>query len=250
MGRPRKKVILFIVEGRSDRATLERPIKAMLENNELEIEAEFLVAETDITSDRRNNPGNILQKMNHFYFEPFFSANDFYYPKDILEVVQICDLDGTYAKDWQCRQFTESLWSESGFIYDPPYIYGASEEIVIERNRRKRENIDYLLTLDSIKVKSKTVPYSMYFFSINIEHFLYLELNLSGREKIKRAESFADKYCNDPSAFCRRILDDEATLKNSAVAQSWDFIRYEEVSMQRYSNLGIFLRTLADRIGI
>lgn len=250
MGRPKKKVILFVVEGHSDRATLERPIKAMLEDNPLEIEAEFLVADTDITSDRRHNPDNILQKINHFYFEPFFSANDYYYPKDILEVVQICDLDGTYVADDHCRQYTDRLWSESGFIYEPPFIYGATEAAVIDRNHRKAANIDFLLNLDSIKVKTKTVPYSLLFFSINIEHFLYHKLNVPTREKINLGESFADRYCNSPRDFYKRMISDEGSIMNCTVEESWNFIRSNGHSLEPFTNLGIFLKSLADQIGL
>ena len=64
MGRPKKKVILFIVEGPSDLAALERPIQNLLMDNEQGYEATFLVAEQDVTSDTRNNPDNILQKIN------------------------------------------------------------------------------------------------------------------------------------------------------------------------------------------
>ncbi len=249
MGRPKKKVILFVVEGRSDQADLERPIKALLEDNEQGIEAEFLVAETDITSDFRNTPDNILQKINRFYFEPFFSANDFYYPKDILEVVQIVDLDGAYVPDDYCFQFTVKHWSEDGFVYDPPNIYGATKEDVINRNHRKSANIDYLLTQSSIKVKTKTIPYSMYFFSLNIDHYLHHKLNLSPREKVNMAESYADRYCEDPHAFCRSIWEDDGSTMDMSHSESWTFIKEGVHSAERYSNLGLYLKDLAIQIG-
>ena len=79
LARPKKKVILFIVEGDSDKQALERPIQTLLQGNDQEIEATFLVADGDVTSDSRITPDNIEQKINRFYFEPFFSANEFYY---------------------------------------------------------------------------------------------------------------------------------------------------------------------------
>ena len=64
MGRPKKRVILFLVEGKSELEALERPVQSMLQKSDSGIEAAFLVAETDVTSDSRHNPDNILQKIN------------------------------------------------------------------------------------------------------------------------------------------------------------------------------------------
>ena len=98
----------------------------LLQGNDQEIEATFLVADGDVTSDSRITPDNIEQKINRFYFEPFFSANEFYYPKDIIEVVQICDLDGTFIPENHCKEYDTDHSAEDGFIYDPPYIFGKS----------------------------------------------------------------------------------------------------------------------------
>lgn len=168
MGRPKKQVILFLVEGKSDRDALERPIQKLLEASETGIEAAFLVAETDVTSDFRHTPDNILQKINRFYLEPFFSANEFYYPKDILEVVQICDLDGAFIPDANCLGFTETIFAEKGFVYEPPFIYGETAESVRQRNASKAANLRFLMQQATIKVKTKTVPFSIYYFSTNM----------------------------------------------------------------------------------
>lgn len=95
MARPREKVILFIVEGTSDMHALERPIMNLLQAHESEYKVRFLPATTDITSDFRNNPDNILDVIAKHYFRPFFSGNDCY-AKYVVEVVHLCDLDGTF----------------------------------------------------------------------------------------------------------------------------------------------------------
>lgn len=250
MGRPKKKVILFIVEGPSDMAALERPIQNLLIDNPQGYEATFLVAEHDVTSDVRNTPDNILQKINKWYFEPFFSANEFYYPKDIAEVVQICDLDGTFIPDEFCRDYSLEHQGEEGFIYAPPYIYGESAQAVIDRNHHKAENIRYLLTKQTIKVRSKTVPYSLYFFSSNIDHFLHDKMNLAGRDKIALAERFADICDEDPTAFIIRICDHCQSLNGMEYAESWNFIMEEGScrSINRHTNFNIYINTLLDKI--
>lgn len=244
MPRPTKKVILFIVEGNSDRQSLERPIQNFLQNIDKEIEATFLVAKGDITSDSRISPENIEDKLNRYYFQPFFSANEFYYPKDIIEVVQICDLDGTFIPDNYCREFDANHSIEDGFLYDPPYIYGESQQSVIDRNRRKAENIKHLLSLNSIKVKSKKRPYSVYFFSSNIDHYLHNKLNLSAREKILVADSFADKCDDEPEWFIKQMHQPSLAIENMSNIESWEYIMKNCNSIERHTNFNLYLDRL------
>lgn len=246
--RPKKKVVLFIVEGRSDMAALERPIQALLEGNEQGIEATFLIAECDVTSDRRNTPSNIEQKINRFYFEPFFSANDFCYPKDVLEVVHIVDLDGTFIPEENCRAFDGEHSAADGFVYDPPWVYGETAETVILRNRQKAANIRHLLTLDTIKAGSRTCPYSVFFFSSNIDHYLHDKLNLSGREKIAKAEDFADRCDEDPGWFVRRVCQHAQALKGMTREESWAYIMTDANSVKRHTNFNLYLEDLLTRI--
>lgn len=250
MGRPRKQVILFIVEGPSDQAALERPIQKLLQDHGSNIEATFLVAEQDVTSDIRNNPDNIVEKINRFYFEPFFSQNEFYYPKDVIQVVQICDLDGTFIPDEYCRAYDETHTAEDGFVYDPPYIYGSTAENVIERNHRKAENIRFLLTQPTIKVKTKTIPYSVYFFSSNIDHYLHDKYNLTGREKIQLAEAFADKCDDDIDFFITRLCKHCQALHEMSLEESWNFVMGENnlQSIKRHTNFNVFLEWLLEII--
>jgi len=250
MPRPKKKVILFIVEGDSDKQALERPIQNLIEGNDQEIEVTFLVADGDITSDSRITPNNIEEKINRFYFEPFFSANEFYYPKDVLEVVQICDLDGTFIPVDYCKAYDSEHYAENGFIYDPPYIYGESQEAIINRNHRKAENIRHLITLNSIKVKTKTLPYSVYFFSSNIDHYLHDKLNLSSRDKIEAADDFADKCDEDSGWFIRRICQHSQAIKNMSLSESWDYIMQDCNSVKRHTNFNLYLDILLGKLNI
>lgn len=246
--RPKKKIVLFVVEGRSDMAALERPIQNLLEDNEQGIQATFLIAGCDVTSDLRNNPSNIERKINHYYFEPFFSANEFCYPKDIHEVVHIVDLDGTFIPEEYCRAFDAEHFATDGFIYDPPYVYGETAEAVKARNKQKSTNIRHLLTLDKVKVKSKTCPYSVYFFSSNIDHYLHDKLNLSGHEKVAKAESFADCCDEDPKWFITHICKHSQALTNMTYEGSWKYIMEGTNSVKRHTNFNLYIERLLTQI--
>ena len=242
--RPKKRVILFIVEGESDKAALENPIQNLLAINKSCIEATFLIAKHDVTSDNRVTIKNIEQRLNDIYFRGFFSANEFYYPKDILEVVHIVDLDGTFIPEENCRAFDEEHFAEKGFVYDPPYVYGNTTEAVINRNRKKAENIKYLITLNEIKVCSKTCPYSVFFFSSNIDHYLYDKLNLITREKLDRARNFAIQCDQDSEYLIKRICRHSQALKNMSYDESWAYIMKETNSSKRHTNFNIYLEKL------
>ena len=248
MARPKKHLILFIVEGPSDKAALERPIQALLDGNALGLTAEFLFLETDVTSDSRNNPNNIVGNINKFYIMDYFKGNPYYYPKDVYAVVQICDLDGTFIPEENCRQFTELIYEEKGFYYDPPLIYGSTEEAVIDRNQRKAANIRHLLEQGTIKVKTKSVPYSLYFFSSNIDHFLHGELNLPMREKISRAEGFADRFTEDPVSFVDFMHHHPCAINGKTHAESWAFIMEGCNSLDCHTNFNLFLDSLYTQI--
>lgn len=245
--RPRKKIILFIVEGQSDYAALERPILTLLQGNYDGINAEFLVADCDITSDIRNHPGNIEQKIKRSYINPFFSDNPFYQDRDILEVVQICDLDGTFIPDEFCQKYDAEHTKDGGFIYDPPQIYGETVDAVLDRNHRKAENIRYLLSLGHIKLATRKCPYSLYFFSSNLDHYLHDKLNLSGRDKIHYAETFADRCDEDPDFFLKRLCRHSQAMKNMSYEESWNRIAEDTHSIKRHTNFNLYLEGLLSR---
>ena len=247
MARPREKVILFIVEGTSDMHALERPIMNLLQAHGSEYKVRFLPATTDVTSDFRNNPDNILDVIAKHYFRPFFSGNDCY-AKYVVEVVHLCDLDGTFIPPENCRPYDSEHTAEKGFIYDSQYIYGRTAEEVIDRNRRKAENLEFLFReVTSIKVK-RAVPYSIYFFSSNIEHYLHDKINLCTRDKINLSEAFADKCDDDPDWFLRRLCRHNRALTDMTYEESWEFVMTGLNSLKRYTNFNIFLEKLLSRI--
>ena len=244
MAKPKKRLILFVVEGKSDKEALERPIAKLLEGNKHDLKSEFLYLETDVTSDHRNKPGNILENINKHYFLRYFSANEHYYPREVYEVVQICDLDGAFIPDDHCKQFTELIYTEKGFYYDPQYIYGSTEAAVIDRNQRKSENIRFLLTQSKIKVKSKSAPYFLFYFSTNIDHFLCGKMNAPTRDKIANAESFADKCCTNLGLFMDCFRSSISSTQGFSYEESWEYAMEDTHSLEANTNFNLYLEHL------
>lgn len=169
--------------------------------------------------------------------------------KDIVEVVQICDLDGTFIPDECCRAFDEAHFADDGYIYDPPYVYGKTADEVIARNQRKANNIRHLSGLSSIKVETKTCPYSVFFFSSNIEHYIYDKLNVEeSSEKVALARKFANQCDDDPDWFMRRMCRHSQALKGMTHEESWAYIMDGANSVKRHTNFNLCLENLLTRI--
>ena len=114
-----------------------------------------------------------------------------------------------------------------------------SGTVILDRNQRKRNNIDRL----SACPKVAGIPYSMYNFSLNLEHILHGRTNLSDWEKIRCAEEFDLKYGDDPDGFTLFMKESSFSVCDD-YRSSWAFIKTELHSLERYSNFGIELPPL------
>lgn len=70
----------------------------------------------------------------------------------------------------------------------------ANPDHVKERNLCKSANLDVLTSLSSIKIGSKKIKYSVYYFSSNLDHFLYRDANSDEHGKVRRAAEFSMKH--------------------------------------------------------
>ena len=85
--------------------------------------------------------------------------------------------------------------------------------------------------------------YSMYYFSLNLEHILHGRTNLSDWEKIRCAEEFDLKYGDDPDGFTLFMKESSFSVCDD-YRSSWAFIKTELHSLERHSNFGIELPPL------
>ena len=251
--RPKRQIVLFLVEGKSDREALQLAIPELYDQIDENVEVFFPVMVEDeeekggdITSKIKVWPRNIEEKIYEFFLKDFFNEQKIM-PKDITEIVQIIDMDGAYVSDDMiCDGDTQT--GEDRPYYDENTIITKRVEGIIKRNAHKRENIDYLSSLSTIKVKQKTVKYSIYYFSSNLDHFLHHDANLDYRKKRELADSFARSYIGNVEGFIKQMTDDSDAVCGMDYKQSWDFIKTEGPnSLQRHTNLSILLSSLQKR---
>ena len=244
--RPKRKVILFLVEGWSEVTLLKPLMLALYDSIDPEIQVFFSIIEEDgvncggdITSKFGVYPGNIEKKIYEFFMKTFFSENKLY-PKDITEIIHIVDLDGAYIPDDRIL-LQPNPKGEDRTYYDKDAILANKVENIIKRNQRKRENLDYLMKLSQMKVASKTIKYSVFFFSSNLDHFFCDNANMGNHDKVSYARNYVREFENDPQGFVANVKSIDGILTDMDYEQSWQFIKEGNNSIERHSNINILL---------
>lgn len=115
---------------------------------------------------------------------------------------------------------------------------------IVKRNEQKSENLDYLSSCTTIKVKQKTVPYSVYYVSCNLDHYLHRSANLDYRMKRSLADTFARTYIGDVEGFIKEISDDPGAVKGMSYDESWNYIKEDKNSLHRHTNLNLLFEKL------
>lgn len=152
---------------------------------------------------------------------------------DIWQVVQIFDMDGAYIDDSNILQ-----GYSTEIIYSTENISCKNTQKVKDRNKHKREMINYLLTCDSIK----GIPYRCYYLSSNLDHALYNQLNLSDELKSQYSQTFYEQFMGKELLFIKFLEMEVVNGVPESFPESWRYIRKELHSLQRHTNLNIYFK--------
>ena len=224
----RKKIVLFIVEGINDKTCLESVLEKIIESDEVR----FQVTNGDITSrfdideyKIKNEVGKVVKAFKDKYH---LETGNF------MEVVHIIDTDGLFLKEdfIKYADTEKTLYMEDG-------IYTDNVEGIAERNKKKSAVVERMTELGSVL---KAIPYSVYYFSSNMDHVLHNDANLQKEEKEHLADICDEKYADEPEKFIRFLSDSPFSVKGT-YEETWDFIKMGKNSVQRYSNFGGYFRT-------
>lgn len=221
----KKKIVLFIVEGMNDKTSLALCMDQVLDNNIVRFE----VAEGDITSQYGTNTNNIAAKIGNIVKE--FSGKIFK-PADFLEVVHLVDMDGAYIPD---ENIIEGTNSKS--IYRDDQIVTSKVQNMVHRNHQKQEILDKMIGLEQV---CGSIPYSVYYFSCNMDHVLHNRANLGRSDKNRFATRFESRFFGKPQEFIVFFDSSEFSVKGDYI-ETWDFIKSGTNSLKRYSNFISYL---------
>ena len=223
-----KKIILFIVEGLSDRDALE-PILAELIDGK-RVHFEVLRCDALVNTEKPYYKKNVKERIT-LILKNYLVNNRGIEKKHIEKVVYITDTDGCYIKN-NCIHYSEP---DDHFRYEDDGIYSNQVEMVEKRNEMKSHNLDVLSNTSIIY----DLLVETYYFSCNLDHVLHGIRNLDQSLKEEYANHFSDQYENKENEFIDFILDKSpSNVKN--YKESWDYIKKDLNSLSRSSNLGFF----------
>ncbi len=227
MGAKTRKVILFVVEGPTDEETLGPVFKKIFQREDVR----FHVVHGDMTSNWSVSGANALKTVyKHIEVERKRYGIE---KRDIMKVIHLVDLDGTFIP-----QDRVVLGTEGVVKYFDDRIESSDPDRIIDRNHRKSLVLQRLFGADAVG----KIPYSIYYFSRNLEHVLHNNMQeLTDDEKISYADAFADRYGTDQKGF-------QAFISNSEIAvsgdfhETWNFITQGLNSLHRYCNLHLLFK--------
>lgn len=221
-----KHAVLFLVEGITDKVSLEGVLAEMLEDDEVS----FQLTNGDMTTRNGVTPQCILKEIAACIKQKLSSSH--LQKNDISKVVHLIDLDGAFLPP------DAILFQNVSHVqYYPDHMETSHTDLLEKRNASKTAILHKLIHTKTI---CGNIPYAIYFFSRNLEHVLHnIPKNLTAHEKMDLAEQFADHYEDAPQDFYEFLRDSPITAPTDYLG-SWEFIEESAHSLQRFSNFSLF----------
>lgn len=222
----RRKIVLVIVEGPSDADSLELYFSKFFDSNTVHMKIMY----GDITSKKGINQSNIKARLGNEI--RIYAENNHFKATDVQQIIHLVDMDGVFIDD----SFIVEDKTKDKFVYTLESIEVPNQQEAIERNERKRENLNILSSRTSVMWNS--IPYKIYYMSCNLDHVLHDKPNATDEEKKINSLAFTEKYYDDINAFIKFIS--ESTFSQcTGYKESWDYIKQDKHSLERNSNLGL-----------
>lgn len=242
-----RRVIVFIVEGPSDEIVINGTLGKLFKSKDIVTECFVYPIGGDITSDYESATNTIKGVVGNRVKE-FISFNKLL-PSDIKHIIQITDTDGAFIPNERVLQMSDDEYDEckEAKLYLDDCIHAYTVSDIISRNMRKSRNLNVLTRCPDIKLKEGdtaiSVPYSIYYFSCNLDHYLHNERNLPHIMKREKAWDYIDKCDDNPTEFFETICNPACSAQNVTYMESWNYIKQECRSLSRYNNLSLLLNT-------
>lgn len=226
----RTKVILFIVEGFSDKEALNGILSELYEDKSIV----FSIVDGDITTQNSTRSENIREKIGDCIKRAI--QRDKFLKTDIDLVIHLIDTDGVYIPD---NNIIEN--KDLKVKYTETHIETNEVENIKKRNDKKRSILNILSSMSSIYKGKNIIPYRMFYMSCNLEHVLHNIQNAVDNEKVNLAERLEDEYIDNPEEFVKFMSNSSFTVQGG-YKETWEFIKKDLNSLNRYSNFHLFFK--------
>lgn len=237
-----KKIILFLVEGSTDKQSISLTLARLLKK----VNVKFHIIKTDITSDLNSTVDNI-EKLIFERIDFFLAENPHLTYDDISAVIQITDTDGTFIND-SAIVFDSTC---EDFTYHEVEIRTNNVEEAKSRNNKKSSILRYLCKKSEIqkvdeseKIVAK-INYRLYYMSCNLDHVLHDKRNATQEQKENLAADFEMKT-GDNIHLLRDTVSKPNVNNSTSFEESWEYIQMGTNSLKRKSNFEYFFQEFVD----
>lgn len=221
------KVVVFIVEGATDKKALENIFKKIYRYKKIHFE----FTHGDITSDEESNISNvetiIYEHVNQYRKDKKLKKSD------ICQIIHIFDMDGAYIDE---SHIIEGETTE--LFYTTKNISCKNTGKAKKRNQHKSKLMEYLLACDDIK----GIPYQCFYLSSNLDHALYNQQNLNDETKIAYANAFYEQFLGREKLFIDFLNMEVVNGVPENFPASWRYIKEGLHSLERHTNLNIYFK--------
>lgn len=222
-----KKSVLFIVEGSSDKAALEKIFKTIYKEKNIV----FKFTHGDITSNDKITEKNICDEILKIV-KNYMNQNKLK-KSDIWQIVQIFDMDGSYIPE------SAILYGNTDYFqYSLTAIACKDPKKVLIRNQKKKALMEYLNNIKDIE----GISYITYYMSSNLDHALYDIQTLDSDLKQAYADEFYEFFDGREEFFIDFLKSDVVNGVPSSYPGSWKYIKEQLHSLERHTNLHIYFK--------
>ena len=135
-----RKIVRVIDERPSDADSLELYLSKFFYINTVHMKIMY----GDITSKRGINPSNIKARLGNEI--KVYAENNHFKATDVQQIIHLVDMDGVFVDDSVIIEDE----TKDNFVYTLESIIVPNQEEAIERNERKRENLNILTSRTSV----------------------------------------------------------------------------------------------------
>lgn len=231
-----KKILLFLVEGLSDKDALEPILDVLIDSKKVHFE----VIRYDLTTseDIEMRALNMKQRISKVV-KKFLENNHGFKRSHIEKIIFISDTDGCYI-DEEAIHYSNT---DQYFRYEDDGIYTDRPNVAVCRNQIKARNLDTINSASSVF----NLPIEAYYFSCNLDHVLYEERNLEQSLKETYAFDFADRYEDKESEFID-FVGDRSLCFSFDYKDTWTKIKQGNNSLLKHTNLIVFFLNNIDTL--
>lgn len=238
-----KKIVLLLVEGDSEEILLFNRLQELFQQNHIRFRVEHGDMLYNINSQQKSSKSIVGDRVKDYLRTYKLKESD------ILCVLHIVDIDGIFLS--HDRIVIDTEISQLTF-YEPEYI--------LVKNEKQKERIQIRNEKRSLRIKEMCsthtilpakVPYQMYYFSGNLEHVLFNELNAQQDEKIAAIEEFMERLENVIEQYLQLFIgipELEGKGYSELYQMTWQNIINNESKIDRLTNVPLLFNFIESKL--